>query len=144
MCYRGIYVDRIQYIVVPCPVQLLNLFRESLIKSFDKLMTNCKILILFVVSHELVEWSNHDRNQLVQRSLSIKHVIFQIKFEVNTINSLNKILLSAAGMEVLVLRLLIGFILTAHGSQKLLGWFDGYGLEGAGQFMDSLGLQPGF
>jgi putative oxidoreductase len=102
------------------------------------------MLIPFVVSHEFVEWSNHEWNQLVQRFLSIKHVIFQIKFEVNMKNSLNKILLSAAGMEALALRLPIGFILTAHGSQKLFGWYDGYGLEGTGQFMDSLGLHPGF
>jgi hypothetical protein len=36
--------------------------QESLIKSFDKLRTNGKLLIPFVVS-----LSNHDRNQLVQR-----------------------------------------------------------------------------
>jgi putative oxidoreductase len=56
---------------------------------------------------------------------------------------LRKIVLSKAGLEALALRLPIGFILAAHGSQKLFGWFGGYGLEGTGQFMDSLGLHPG-
>jgi putative oxidoreductase len=32
----------------------------------------------------------------------------------------------------------------AHGAQKLFGAFGGYGLEGTGQFMDSLGLSPGY
>lgn len=53
-------------------------------------------------------------------------------------------LASTAGLEALALRLPIGLILTAHGGQKLFGWFDGYGLEGTGQFMDSIGLYPGF
>ena len=32
----------------------------------------------------------------------------------------------------------------AHGAQKLFGWFGGYGLEGTGQWMESIGLAPGF
>lgn len=32
----------------------------------------------------------------------------------------------------------------AHGAQKLFGWFGGYGLQGTGQWMDSIGLAPGF
>ncbi|MFD2017163.1 DoxX family protein [Vibrio olivae] len=31
----------------------------------------------------------------------------------------------------------------AHGSQKLFGWFGGYGLEGTGQWMASIGIEPG-
>ncbi len=31
----------------------------------------------------------------------------------------------------------------AHGAQKLFGWFGGYGLEGTGQWMTSIGLGPG-
>jgi len=34
--------------------------------------------------------------------------------------------------------------LAAHGSQKLFGWFGGYGLEGTGQFLESIGLTPGY
>lgn len=56
---------------------------------------------------------------------------------------INRLLNSNAGLEAFVLRIPIGFILAAHGSQKLFGWFDGYGLEGTGQFMASIGLQPG-
>jgi hypothetical protein len=33
--------------------------KESLNKSFDRLTTNGKVLIPFVVSRELAEWSNH-------------------------------------------------------------------------------------
>jgi putative oxidoreductase len=44
----------------------------------------------------------------------------------------------------LALRLPVGIILAAHGSQKLFGAFGGYGLEGTGQWMESIGLAPGF
>ena len=43
---------------------------------------------------------------------------------------------------LLALRLGVGGALAAHGAQKLFGWFGGYGLEGTGQFMQSLGF-PG-
>jgi len=32
----------------------------------------------------------------------------------------------------------------AHGSQKLFGAFGGYGLEGTGQWMASIGIEPGY
>lgn len=48
------------------------------------------------------------------------------------------------GLSQLVLRLPVGVILLAHGAQKLFGWFGGYGLEGTGQYMASLGLEPGY
>lgn len=44
----------------------------------------------------------------------------------------------------LALRLPVGIILAAHGSQKLFGAFGGYGLEGTGQWMEGIGLAPGF
>jgi putative oxidoreductase len=44
---------------------------------------------------------------------------------------------------ILLLRLTIGLSLAAHGSQKLFGWFGGYGLGPTGQFMESLGFHPG-
>ncbi len=44
---------------------------------------------------------------------------------------------------VLLLRLITGGLMAGHGSQKLLGAFDGPGLEGTAGFMESLGLQPG-
>src|SRR5215210_2520105 len=33
--------------------------------------------------------------------------------------------------------------MAAHGSQKLLGWFGGYGLAGTGGFFEGLGFRPG-
>jgi putative oxidoreductase len=44
----------------------------------------------------------------------------------------------------LALRLAGGAIFVAHGAQKLFGAFGGYGLDGTGQFFDSLGLSPGY
>ena len=44
---------------------------------------------------------------------------------------------------LLVLRLAVGLTMPAHGGQKLFGWFGGYGLAGAGGFMESLGFRPG-
>jgi putative oxidoreductase len=43
----------------------------------------------------------------------------------------------------LVLRFTIGGTFLIHGTQKLFGWFGGYGLDGTGQFFESLGLRPG-
>ena len=58
-------------------------------------------------------------------------------------NLLYKILNPGDSASTLPLRLTAGVIFTAHGAQKLFGWFGGYGLEGTGQFMASLGLGPG-
>jgi putative oxidoreductase len=48
-------------------------------------------------------------------------------------------------MEIglLIIRLIVGLTLTAHGVQKLFGWFGGYGLTGTGQFFEKLGFVPG-
>lgn len=56
---------------------------------------------------------------------------------------MTKLLITNAGLGASILRIVVGFILSAHGAQKLFGWFGGYGLEGTGQFMASLGLEPG-
>lgn len=58
-------------------------------------------------------------------------------------SALKKLLASNAGFAPLALRLPISIIFMAHGSQKLFGWFDGYGLQGTGQWMASIGLEPG-
>ncbi|AZM64083.1 MULTISPECIES: DoxX family protein [unclassified Streptomyces] len=44
---------------------------------------------------------------------------------------------------LLLLRLGTGGVLAAHGAQKLFGWFGGGGVEGTGQFMESVGYVPG-
>src|SRR5436305_7625793 len=43
----------------------------------------------------------------------------------------------------LLLRFTIGGTFFVHGTQKLFGWFEGYGPDGTGQFFESLGLRPG-
>jgi putative oxidoreductase len=44
---------------------------------------------------------------------------------------------------LLVLRLVVGLTMAAHGGQKLFGWFGGYGLAGTGGFLEKLGFRPG-
>ncbi len=58
--------------------------------------------------------------------------------------TLNTLFKSSAGFSSLALRIPVGIILAAHGAQKLFGWFGGYGLEGTGQWMASIGLAPGY
>lgn len=56
---------------------------------------------------------------------------------------LTRITTTSAGWGALALRVPIGIIFAAHGAQKLFGWFGGYGLQGTGAWMDSIGLAPG-
>src|SRR4029079_70135 len=42
-----------------------------------------------------------------------------------------------------IVLVVVGFLMAAHGAQKLFGWFGGYGLAGTGGFMESLGFRPG-
>ena len=50
---------------------------------------------------------------------------------------------AAVDIGRLLLRLTIGGTFFVHGTQKLFGWFGGYGPDGTGQFFESLGLRPG-
>jgi putative oxidoreductase len=61
-------------------------------------------------------------------------------------------------VSLLVLRIIVGIIMAAHGAQKLFGWFDGHGMEGLvgflgpvlayavaiGEFFGGVGLIVGF
>ena len=57
---------------------------------------------------------------------------------------LNKLITTQAGFDTLALRIPTAIIFIAHGAQKLFSWFGGYGLEGTGQWMASIGLEPGY
>lgn len=49
----------------------------------------------------------------------------------------------AGDVGLLLLRLTLGAIFVAHGSQKLFGAWGGGGIEGTGQFFAQNGLKPG-
>lgn len=44
---------------------------------------------------------------------------------------------------LLLVRVVVGLLMAAHGAQKLFGWFGGYGLAGTGGFFEQLGFRPG-
>jgi putative oxidoreductase len=44
---------------------------------------------------------------------------------------------------LLLLRLVLGLSMAAHGSQKLFGWFGGPGIAGISPFMETIGFRPG-
>lgn len=44
---------------------------------------------------------------------------------------------------LLIGRLVLGFLMAAHGAQKLFGWFGGHGLAGTGGYFEVLGFHPG-
>ncbi len=57
-------------------------------------------------------------------------------------NAIQSVMITRAGWGMTILRIIVGVIFMAHGSQKLFGWFGGGGLAGTAQFMESLGLTP--
>jgi putative oxidoreductase len=46
-------------------------------------------------------------------------------------------------LGLLILRLTVGGLLGGHGSQKLFGWFGGYGIQGTAGFLESMNFKPG-
>ncbi|MCO7233511.1 MULTISPECIES: DoxX family protein [unclassified Cobetia] len=59
-------------------------------------------------------------------------------------SALSRLMTTDSSLASLVLRVPTGIIFMAHGSQKLFGAFGGYGLEGTGQWMASMGIEPGY
>lgn len=43
-----------------------------------------------------------------------------------------------------ILRVMVGAMFVAHGMQKLFGSFGGGGLQGTAQYLEAIGLSPGF
>ena len=70
--------------------------------------------------------------------------IIPIREEINMKALLQNLSVSHSGFAALALRIPASTIFIAHGAQKLFGWFGGYGLEGTGQWMGSIGLEPGY
>ena len=57
---------------------------------------------------------------------------------------IKSVVATQAGYGLTIVRIIAGVTFAAHGSQKLFGWFGGYGLVGVGQWMESIGLTPGY
>src|SRR4051794_34752011 len=47
------------------------------------------------------------------------------------------------GLGLLVVRVVVGLVMAAHGAQKLFGWFGGYGLDKTAAGFAQLGFRPG-
>jgi putative oxidoreductase len=50
---------------------------------------------------------------------------------------------TSVNVALLVVRVIFGLYLAAHGAQKLLGWFGGPGLDAVASGFDSMGFRPG-
>lgn len=50
---------------------------------------------------------------------------------------------SRAHLGLFLIRAIVGVVFVFHGSQKLFGWFGGYGIAGTGQFMEGIGIPFG-
>jgi putative oxidoreductase len=46
-------------------------------------------------------------------------------------------------LGLLAIRAVVGLLFVGHGAQKLFGVFGGHGVQGTGQFFESIGVRPG-
>lgn len=46
-------------------------------------------------------------------------------------------------LGLLVIRLIFGLSFARHGTEKLFGWFGGYGIKGTAGYFESIGIKPG-
>jgi putative oxidoreductase len=46
-------------------------------------------------------------------------------------------------LGILLLRVTVGMAMAGHGTQKVFGWFGGYGPDGTCHFMEAMGFRPG-
>jgi putative oxidoreductase len=51
--------------------------------------------------------------------------------------------LQSFSIGLLFARIVVGLFMAAHGTQKLFGWFGGYGLKNTGEFFVQLGFEKG-
>jgi len=51
--------------------------------------------------------------------------------------------LETVSTGLLIVRVVAGLVMAAHGTQKLFGWFGGYGLKQTGEFFVQLGFSAG-
>jgi putative oxidoreductase len=55
---------------------------------------------------------------------------------------MGELLATSPSWAIAIVRIVLGVIFFAHGAQKVLGWFGGYGLKGTTGYLQSLGLAP--
>lgn len=67
-----------------------------------------------------------------------------IGFIIKQTTFLTRVFATNDSLTGLALRIPAGIIFAAHGAQKLFGSFGGHGLAGTGQWMASIGLEPGY
>src|ERR1700739_968043 len=54
---------------------------------------------------------------------------------------IRKLMATDNGAAITILRLVVGIVFFAHGAQKVLGWFGGYGFSGTmGAFTTRMGI----
>jgi putative oxidoreductase len=53
---------------------------------------------------------------------------------------MEQLLATSHSWAITVVRVVLGAIMFAHGSQKVLGWFGGYGLKGTTGYFKSIGI----